>query len=543
MIEISLPMMVKRMMDEGILQRSVNNLLLYVLIYASLNFVGVMVDFLLGYFYSVMKNKVGTRIRLKLMKHLANLSGRYYTDKKTGEVLSVIQSDIDNIESIDAKLFFSIIKNICTALLSMCFMIAMRMELFVMILIAQLVLIMIQKNITKKIHTNISFIRNMYGEMSSIIQEYVLNIMNIVITNSKKYFIHEYIQKAKLQIKSYIKTDLLFTGNISLTWMLGNAVNIMLYGYGGYLIIKGRMTMGTLLAFQGYSSMLIGPCMSIVNSNNMIQQARVSIDRVYALMDEKSDIPINSKSNLLDGKIDSIKFEKVGFGYSKSEDKSLKIHNLDLLFDKNKIYSIVGNSGSGKSTIINLLYRLWDVDEGKILINEEDIRDINLMQLRKKISILTQECLILNASIRDNICLGRKVSEKRFIDICSRLGILEIAELQENGFDTIIGEHGMKISGGQKQRIALARALMGDSDVLVLDEATSALDNISQSKIVNSMKPYLEGKIVIIIAHRLSTIKDVDKIYVMGNGKVVEEGRHEDLINNKGVYNSLYSVE
>lgn len=209
-------------------------------------------------------------------------------------------------------------------------------------------------------------------------------------------------------------------------------------------------------------------------------------------------------------------------------------------FKKGNTYAIVGGSGCGKSTIANLLYRLWDVDNGEIYINNHRISEINLSNLRKNISIVSQETVIFSGTIKENILINKKTIDKELEKICKSVGLEEFINTLEEGINTEIGERGVKISGGQKQRISIARAILNDSSVLIFDEATSALDNISQNNIIENLKDYLKDKIVIMIAHRLSTIIDVDVIYVMKNGEVIEKGKHINLIKKDGYYSSLY---
>ena len=193
--------------------------------------------------------------------------------------------------------------------------------------------------------------------------------------------------------------------------------------------------------------------------------------------------------------------------------------------------------------MVNLIYRFWDVNEGKILIDGINIKDINLLTLRKSISVVSQDILMLDDSIRNNIILSSTINDEEILRICEVVGLTDFVKGLKDGLDTVIGEKGVKISGGQRQRISIARALVNDNDILVFDEATSALDNISQAYILKNMKKYMQDKIVIIIAHRLSTIKDADNIYVLHNGKIVESGNKEELKLNDGIYNKLVKAD
>ena len=354
---------------------------------------------------------------------------------------------------------FSLVKDFFTAIAALYFMIRLQSDLFLLVVVLQLLLFLLQRIFTKKIHANISKIRKEYGEITNVVQEYVLNIMSVVISKSRKFFISDYIKRERKMIYKNIKTDMLYSGNISVAIAINSAITMILYGYGGYKIISGNLTLGTLLAFQSYSAMLLGPCMSIVNANNRIQQAKVSVDRVYSLLDEKSEITDIKDSIILNkGNIEKIEFNNVSFSYTSCERKDAYIlKNLNLVFSKGSVCALVGNSGCGKSTIINLLYRLWDVDSGSILIDGNNIKNVNLNSLRKHISIVTQDCIIFDATIKENICLGKKINDEQLQLICDKVGLSEYISSLKEGINTKIGERGVKISGGQKQRIAVAR--------------------------------------------------------------------------------------
>ncbi|MCP8340927.1 ATP-binding cassette domain-containing protein, partial [Clostridioides difficile] len=233
-------------------------------------------------------------------------------------------------------------------------------------------------------------------------------------------------------------------------------------------------------------------------------------------------------SNLEHKPIENIEFKNVYFKYSDKDNQVL--NGVNLSFSKGKTTAIVGGSGCGKSTISNLIYRLWDVSEGEITINGINIKNVNLAFLRKNINVVTQDVLIFDNTIRDNISLGKNIEDEEILSICNIVGMKDFIESLEDGLYSIVGEKGVKMSGGQKQRIAMARALAGNSDILVFDESTSSLDNISQKEIMKNMKEVIKDKIVIIIAHRLSTIKDADNIYVIKDGQVAESGSDEELI-------------
>lgn len=563
-VDLVQPQVTRMIVDEGIGTKDVNLLLKLMFIYGAVGVSSAILYLLLSYLYSAIKKNVTVDIKIKLLNHLSKLSGKYYSNIKTGNIISIIESDIFIIENFGAELAFSILVNIFTASMALFFLVRMQVDLFLIVLILQIILSIFQNKFTKLISKNTREIRENSGSLSNKIQEYVSNIKNVVVSKSRMKFFSSYLSEEKNLIRKYLKLDLIMNGNIAIAKSISILVTVSIYGVGGYKIINGNMTIGELLAFQQYTNMFIGPCISIVRANTRIQQAKASLDRVYSVIDEEIDIKVNNRGlRIEDKECNIIEFKNIYFSYKEKGKKKLQnleqdeqidctyedietdsyiLSNINITFRKGETTALIGESGSGKSTIVNLLYRLWDIQKGEITIDGINIKNINLKSLRKSINIVTQDMLMFDDTIRNNISINKSLSDEELKNICSVVGMNDFISRLENGFDTIIGEKGVKISGGQKQRIALARSLVNDSKILILDEATSALDNISQSEILRNIRAYVKGKIVIIIAHRLSTIKDADNIYVLEKGKVVESGKDKELFIRNGIYRKLVTL-
>ncbi|MDX5618023.1 ABC transporter ATP-binding protein [Clostridioides difficile] len=563
-VDLVQPQVTRMIVDEGIGTKDANLLLKLMFIYGAAGVSSAILYLLLSYLYSAIKKNVTVDIKIKLLNHLSKLSGKYYSNIKTGNIISIIESDIFIIENFGAELAFSILVNIFTASMALFFLVRMQVDLFLIVLILQIILSIFQNKFTKLISKNTREIREDSGSLSNKIQEYVSNIKNVVVSKSRMKFFSSYLSEEKNLIRKYLKLDLIMNGNIAIAKSISILVTVSIYGVGGYKIISGNMTIGELLAFQQYTNMFIGPCISIVRANTRIQQAKASLDRVYSVIDEEIDIKVNNRGlRIEDKECNIIEFKNIYFSYKEIGKKKLQnleqdeqidctyedietdryiLSNINITVRKGETTALIGESGSGKSTIVNLLYRLWDIQKGEITIDGINIKNINLKSLRKSINIVTQDMLMFDDTIRNNININKSLSDEELKNICSVVGMNDFISRLENGFDTIIGEKGVKISGGQKQRIALARSLVNDSKILILDEATSALDNISQSEILRNIRAYVKGKIVIIIAHRLSTIKDADNIYVLEKGKVVESGKDKELFIRNGIYRKLVTL-
>ncbi|CZT60379.1 Putative multidrug export ATP-binding/permease protein [Clostridioides difficile] len=532
-MSLYLPKITRKIVDEGIMAKDYKFLLNLIIIYLIIVFSSAIIDIILEYLYNVMKNKVTSSFKIKLFHHLSKLSGKYFSNIKSGNIFSIVEQDLYIVEGFNAELLFSIIMNFITAICSVNFLFMMSKDMLFIVVILQILLILSQSKIRKLISKMTREIRNLDGNLVNISQEYISNIMNVVISKSKKIFLKRYIKQMKSIIEKNMIINLIMVSNISISKILSGMISATIYGYGGYKIISGKLSIGELIAFQQYTGMLVNPCINIIRSANKIEQVKVSIDRIYSIIDEPIEIfsPLKSNifgSNLEHKPIENIEFKNVYFKYSDKDNQVL--NGVNLSFSKGKTTAIVGGSGCGKSTISNLIYRLWDVSEGEITINGINIKNVNLAFLRKNINVVTQDVLIFDNTIRDNISLGKNIEDEEILSICNIVGMKDFIESLEDGLYSIVGEKGVKMSGGQKQRIAMARALAGNSDILVFDESTSSLDNISQKEIMKNMKEVIKDKIVIIIAHRLSTIKDADNIYVIKDGQVAESGSDEELI-------------
>ncbi|WP_270647945.1 ABC transporter ATP-binding protein [Paeniclostridium hominis] len=541
-LDLLIPQVTRIILDDAIMFKKSGLLLKLIIVYISITFLSSILNVILDFIYSKMKKRTCINLKIKLLNHLSKLSGNYYTNIKTGNLLSIIENDMFTVENFGADIIFSIIVDIFTAMIALFFLIKMQLDLLLIVIGIQLLLTISQIKFTNVIASETSKVRTEAGNISNLVQEYVSNIMNVVISKSKGIFFKKYIPKEKTLLKKCIKLDMIISSNIGIANILSSLIIVFTYGYGGLKIIKGQMTLGELIAFQQYIDMLIGPCMRIIRSNTRIQQSAVSINRVFNILDEPIEIEQNNRGKRYEENLKGdIIFNNVKFSYNNYENV---IDYMDIKFENGKMTAIVGPSGCGKSTIVKLLYRLWDIDNGDITISGTSLNAYNLKDIRKNISIITQDLLLFDDSIFNNLTLGDKNKELRFIEnICKKVGIYNFIKELPEGFETKIGEHGVKLSGGQKQRIAIARALISDCKIIVFDEATSALDNISQSNILENIKEIIGNKTVIVIAHRLSTIRDADKIYVLNKGKVVEEGTHRDLVEKEEVYWSLLNEE
>ncbi|MFL2990875.1 MAG: ABC transporter ATP-binding protein [Cytophagales bacterium] len=486
--------------------------------------------------------RVVTNLRNSLFNKIINFKINFFTEKKKGDVISRVTSDIQQIENSVINSITVLFKEpaLVIGLFFILSSISVKLTLYTIILIpiAGGAIAYIAKHLKIKA----AFSQTALGNINNIINE-TLDGMRII-----KLFTAQGKMRDKFdeEVKDYGRQNLSMYKRFELSNPLSEFLSIatvaiiLLIGGGMVLDNSSDISASEFIAFIIIFSQVIPPAKTMTTAFNTVQRGLASAERVFEYIDKETiRESVSGKREILDIK-SSIEFKEVTFSY---DDENV-LEDISFEINKGEKIALVGPSGGGKSTIIDLLSKFYRVKKGKILIDGTDINDYDTNKLRNMIGIVTQESILFHDSIRNNISFGdRNIDEKKIIESAKVANALKFIEGLEEKFDTVIGERGLKLSGGQRQRICIARAIYKDPPILIFDEATSSLDSESESSVQKAIEEVMKNRTSIIIAHRLSTIKNVDKIIVIEGGKIIEVGRHEDLIKSNNVYSKFIKMQ
>ncbi|HDH6854246.1 TPA: SAV1866 family putative multidrug efflux ABC transporter [Staphylococcus aureus] len=500
------------------------------------------IEFIRQYLAQWTSNKILYDIRKKLYNHLQALSARFYANNQVGQVISRVINDVEQTKDFILTGLMNIWLDCITIIiaLSIMFFLDVKLTLAALFIFPFYIL---------TVYVFFGRLRKLTRERSQALAEV-------------QGFLHERVQGISVvksfaiednEAKNFDKknTNFLTRALKHTRWNAYSfaAINtvtdigpIIVIGVGAYLAISGSITVGTLAAFVGYLELLFGPLRRLVASFTTLTQSFASMDRVFQLIDEDYDIKNGVGAQPIEIKQGRIDIDHVSFQYNDNEAPILKDINLSI--EKGETIAFVGMSGGGKSTLINLIPRFYDVTSGQILIDGHNIKDFLTGSLRNQIGLVQQDNILFSDTVKENILLGRPTAtDEEVVEAAKMANAHDFIMNLPQGYDTEVGERGVKLSGGQKQRLSIARIFLNNPPILILDEATSALDLESESIIQEALDVLSKDRTTLIVAHRLSTITHADKIVVIENGHIVETGTHRELIAKQGAYEHLYSIQ
>ena len=489
--------------------------------------------FMQAYFTAYIGQDTIRRFREKMVANLLNLDMDFFNEFRTGELISRTTNDIDRIRSIVSSMIPELTREFITIIGLLCVVIYQSPKLAFFALVVMPVAIYPISRLAKRMKKISKQSQEKTSDITSALSEIFTNIEIIKANNAQEYehsrFVDENNKFFKLNLKS-VKIEQLVSPLMETIGSIGVAAVIII---GGKDVIDGHINMGAFFSFLTALFMLYTPLKRIVNIYNKMQDAIAASERTFFLMDKVSQIKDGEKE--LDEEINLIKFNDVRLSYGDKE----VLKGINLEANKSEFIALVGSSGGGKSSLMNLLMRFYDVNGGEILINGTNLKDIKIHSLRQNIGLVTQRVYIFNDTVAKNVAYGREFNEDAVINALKLANAYEFVSKLDNGINTILNEFGTNLSGGQRQRIAIARALYQNPQILIFDEATSALDNESEKEITKAINNLRSKKIIFVIAHRLSTVENADKIAVLSDGKIIDSGSDEELSKRNEIYARL----
>ena len=489
--------------------------------------------FMQAYFTAYIGQDTIRRFREKMVANLLNLDMDFFNEFRTGELISRTTNDIDRIRSIVSSIIPELIRESVTIIGLLCVVIYQSPKLAFFALVVMPVAIYPISRLAKRMKKISKQSQEKTSDITSALSEIFTNIEIIKANNAQEYehsrFVDENNKFFRLNLKS-VKIEQLVSPLMETIGSIGVAAVIII---GGKDVIDGHINMGAFFSFLTALFMLYTPLKRIVNIYNKMQDAIAASERTFFLMDKVSQIKDGQKE--LNKEINLIKFKGVRLSYGDKE----VLKGINLEANKSEFIALVGSSGGGKSSLMNLLMRFYDVNGGEILINGINLKDIKIHSLRQNIGLVTQRVYIFNDTVAKNVAYGREFNEDAVINVLKLANAYEFVSKLDNGINTILNEFGTNLSGGQRQRIAIARALYQNPQILIFDEATSALDNESEKEITKAINNLRSKKIIFVIAHRLSTVENADKIAVLSDGKIIDSGSDEELSKRNEIYARL----
>ncbi len=513
--------------------------------YAGLMVIFYVISSILSYALSILmihiSRKVVYRMRKDVFEKLLSLPVGYFDTHQTGDIISRISYDIDTINASLSNDLVQILATIITVIGSFSMMVVISPQLVIVFVFTVPLSILMTKLITSKTRPLFRLRSRKLGELNGFVEEMISGQKTLKAYHQEENTIAKFDTKNEEAVEAYYRAEYFGSVTGPTVNFINNLSLSLISVFGALLYLAGRMTIGDISSFVLYSRKFSGPINEFANIISEFQSALAAAERVFLLLDELPE-PLDAENATELTHVDgNVRIEEVSFGYTEGNPI---IKNLNLNADKGKLVAIVGPTGAGKTTLINLLMRFYDVGDGHIYVDNEEISEVTRSSLRKSYAMVLQDTWLFEGSIYDNIAYGKEgASMEEVIAAAKAAKIHSFIKRLPQGYDTILSDDGTNISKGQKQLMTIARAMLLESPMLILDEATSNVDTRTEIQIQQAMRKLMENKTCFVIAHRLSTIQNADVILVVNHGEIVEQGTHEELMGQKGFYHQLYRAQ
>ncbi len=521
-------------------QRDVERMTQTILLFLVIAIVQSVLSMGQSYLSTRLSQRIIADFRTHLFRHLQTLSLSFFAKRRTGEILSRLMNDVGVIQKLVTETPIDSVKQLVTLVGGIAFLLFMNWKLCLLIVLLLPFLALVARLFGKRLKAFSTQIQDQTAALTTLIEEVISGIRvvkSFVRTDREEGRFGDAVDALVARTLSRAKILSVFIPVITLlTLIMAGGV----LWYGGSQVIDGTMTPGDLLAFVLFAGILIGPFGAAARLFSQMKEGQGALERVFELLDTAPEVTDAPHARPLRDMHGHVKFSRVSFAY---DPQHPILTDLSFEVRPGEIVALVGPTGSGKSTVANLLHRFYDPTEGSVMIDDQDLRDVQLTGLYQQLAIVPQETVLFGDTIMENIRYGRKdASDQDTLDASRAAHAHDFIAALPDGYATLVGEKGVNLSGGQRQRIAIARAILKNPRLLILDEATSALDSESEMLVQHALQRLMTGRTTVVIAHRLTTIQDADRIVVLNKGRVVEEGPHAALMQRDGLYRHLYTL-
>jgi len=541
MLQLALPLIIRGVVDVVFVERSLGLLNRFAALLTLVFIIQAFFSFINRYYLAFVGERVVADLREQLYRHLVSFSLRFFSDHRTGEIVSRLTNDVTTLQAAVTENVISLLQQTITLAGGVVFLLWLDWRLTCIILLGIPIVTLTMVFLGRKIRRAAVEVQDRLAEATAVVDEGIGGIRIVKSFAREAYEVARFTERVEATFVAAMrraKISAVLAPVIGFMALMSITITMW---FGGFEVIQGRLSPGGLVAYIIYTLLVAGPIAAFSGLYSQFQSALGATERIFALLDTPADIVDAPAAQPLPPIIGRVKFDNVSFEY----DSNIPVlHQINIDVQPGQVVALVGPSGAGKSTLVNLIPRFYDVTAGQISIDGYDIRQITSLNLREQIGIVPQETALFSDTIAQNIRYGLLEATPAQVEAAARAANAhEFIMASSNGYQTLVGERGVKLSGGQRQRIAIARAILKNPRILILDEATSSLDSESEKLVQEALERLMQNRTTFIIAHRLSTITNADWIVVLDGGRIVEQGAHAELLAQRGLYHKLHDMQ